>query len=102
MKTKILSALCIFLALGITSANAQIVKTEKNQHERIKHGVRSGELTKHEAVKLHQDEKAIHQDVKTAKADGVITKDERKEIRHDQKRESHKIYRMKHNNRIRK
>ena len=102
MKLKFLSALAIVLAFSITNADAQIRKKAKNQHHRIKQGVKSGEITKAEAVNLRNDQKEIRQDVKEAKLDdGKITKDERKEIKKDQRQASRKIFRKKHNKRDR-
>ena len=97
MKFKILSVCLIALGLGINNADAQIVKQTRHQHHRIKQGVKSGELTKGEAVNLRNDQKDIRKEVKDAKADGTITPSERKEIRKDQKKESRKIFRKKHN-----
>lgn len=100
MKTKlILSAL--ILAFTIGNANAQIANRQANQHKRIKHGVKNGELTKAEAANLIQGQREIRHDKREAKADGVFTATERKEIRQNQKQESRKIYRKKHNRRDR-
>ena len=102
MKSKIFAALAIIMAVSIGSTDAQIRQRAKNQHQRIKQGVRSGELTKAEAVNLRKDQKEIRQEVKEAKTDdGKITKDERKEIKQDQRQESRKIFRKKHNKRDR-
>lgn len=101
MNKKFLLATAIICALGINSADAQIKKSARNQHGRIKQGVKSGELTKAEAVNLRQDQKEIRQDVKLAKADGQVTGEEKKIIRKEQRQASHKIYRKKHNNRDR-
>ncbi|MEO6355661.1 MAG: hypothetical protein ABIU77_14295 [Ferruginibacter sp.] len=89
------------LALGITSANAQTHAVAHRQHQRIRQGVKSGELTKTEAVHLRKDQKEIRHEKQAAKADGVVTKDEAKDIRKDQKQESRKIFRKKHNERER-
>ena len=51
---------------------------EKNQKQRTAKGVKSGELTARETVKVGKAEKEVHQDVKDAKADGTVTADERK------------------------
>ena len=101
MKTKLLLASVFVMAIVVSNANAQMVQRAKIQHHRIKQGVRSGELTKAEAVNLRAKEKDIHQDIKTAKSDGIVTKDERKEIRKDENQSSRAIYRKKHNNRER-
>ena len=101
MKAKFLAAIAIVMAISISSTQAQEVKRAHNQHNRIKQGVRSGELTKAEAANLRNGQKEIRQDVKEAKADGNVTKGERKEIRKDQNQESRKIFRKKHNKRDR-
>lgn len=102
MKAKLFLAAAIMFSLGISSASAQVRQNAKNQHKRIKQGVRSGELTKPEAINLAKDQREIRQDVREAKRnDGVITPTERKEIRQDQRQASRKIYRKKHNNRDR-
>ncbi len=102
MKAKFIIAAIAFLSIATTSVNAQkIKKTAKTQHHRIAKGVRNGEITKAEAVNLRKDQKEIRQEVKVAKADGVVTPTERKEIRKDQRQTSRKIYRKKHNSRVR-
>jgi methylthioribose-1-phosphate isomerase len=102
MKAKLFLAAAIMFSLGISSASAQVRQNAKNQHKRIKQGVRSGELTKPEAINLAKDQREIRQDVREAKRnDGVITATERKDIRQDQRQASRKIYRKKHNNRDR-
>jgi methylthioribose-1-phosphate isomerase len=102
MKAKLFLAAAIMFGLGIGSASAQIRKTAVSQHKRIKQGVRSGELTRPEAVNLARDQREIRQDIREAKTnDGVITPGERQEIRQDQRQASREIYRKKHNRRDR-
>ncbi len=100
MKLKIATA-AIIMAFSISSANAQAHKTAQYQHQRIRQGFKSGELTKAEAVNLRNDQKNIRHEAKEAKADGIVNKEERKDIRQDQKQESRKIFRKKHNRRDR-
>ena len=100
MKAAVL-ATAIILGAFLTSAQAQVKPSAKNQHQRIKQGVKSGELTKAETVNLAKDQKEIRQEVRTARADGQVTTAERKDIRQDQRQASRKIYRKKHNNRDR-
>jgi hypothetical protein len=78
------------------SSTPGIDQREENQKRRIKRGVKSGELTKHETKKLAKEEKEIRKDEKEAKADGTVTKEERKEIRKEQKKASKDIYKQKH------
>ncbi len=101
MKTKILFALAFLFCLNVSNANAQIRHRAQNQHQRIKQGVKSGELTKREANDLREDHKDLHQDVKLAKSDGKITAGERKIIKKEERKDSREIYRKKHNNRDR-
>jgi hypothetical protein len=101
MKMKLLPAAIIVFCFSLGSADAQVVKHAKHQHQRIRQGVQSGELTKAEAANLRTDQKEIRQDVKEAKADGVVTKEERKEVKKEQRRESRKIFRKKNNERVR-
>jgi methylthioribose-1-phosphate isomerase len=102
MKAKLFLATAIMFSLGIGSVSAQVRQKARTQHQRIKQGVRSGELTKPEAINLAKDQREIRQEVKDAKSnDGVITPTERKEIKQDQRQASRKIYRKKHNNRDR-
>jgi hypothetical protein len=98
MKTsKLFFASAIIFSMGISAADAQIKDHAQNQKERIKQGVKSGELTKNETQNIIQDEKEIRQDIKLAKADGDITRDEKMIILKEQKQVSREIYRKKHN-----
>jgi hypothetical protein len=72
---------------------------QRNQHNRIKQGVKSGELTRKEAAKLRNEEKTIQAEKQMAKADGKVTPAERAKIRRDQNRANRDIYRKKHNER---
>jgi phosphodiesterase/alkaline phosphatase D-like protein len=102
MKAKLFLAAAIMFGMGISSASAQVKQRAQNQHQRIKQGVQSGELTKRETVNLARQQREIRKDVKEAKRnDGVITQCERKEIRQDQRQASRNIYRKKHNGRDR-
>lgn len=106
MKQVILAA-TIFGAMFIgLSADAQtrtprINKHQYNQHARIKQGVRSGELTRHEARGLKMQQAKIRHYKQMAKADGKINRSERKMIYHAQKNANRNIYHKKHNNRYR-
>jgi methylthioribose-1-phosphate isomerase len=101
MKTKLFIVAVFALAMGVGSANAQIRHRALNQHQRIREGVKSGELTRPEAKNLREDHKDLHQDIKEARSDGKITREERKDIRKEENKDSRKIYRKKHNERER-
>jgi len=96
MKMKFL--LTVLFSIGIIGiSNAQV-----GQRARIQQGVRSGELTRFEAAKLHHEQIQTHRDIRRARANGFVSHRERKEIRHDVRRNSHDIYRLKHNHRERR
>jgi uncharacterized membrane protein YebE (DUF533 family) len=101
MKIKLLAATIVLMAFAIGNTNAQTVRNGKTQHQRIKQGVKSRELTKAEALNLRNGQQEIRQEAAAAKADGVVTKDERKDIRQDRRQESRKIAIKKHNGRTR-
>ena len=71
-------------------------RREHRQKERIKHGMKSGELTKDEAKALHQEGKAIREKEKVFKSDGVVTREERKELHQDLNERSKHIAEEKH------
>ena len=89
----------LVMGASVSSADAQIRHRAQNQHQRIRQGVKSGELTRREAKNLRDDQKDLHQDVMLAKADGKVTKGERKIIRKEENKDSREIYRKKHNKR---
>lgn len=101
MKTKFLIIALFALGLGITNADAQVRQGARNQHHRIKQGVKSGELTRAETLNLRKDQKDLRHDARLAKSDGKVTRKERKILRKEHRKDSRKIYRKKHNNRER-
>ncbi len=72
-------------------------ESDKSQRERIREGVRSGELTPEETRDLRQDQREIRHAESRATDDGKITDEEATHIKHMKKKESRKIYRKKHN-----
>lgn len=69
---------------------------QHNQQDRIKQGVRSGQLTKEERKGLRSEQKAIRQEERAYKADGKLTKEERKDLHQDLNDLSKDIYQEKH------
>ena len=99
MKTFIALAVVLSLACSASLAQTATPKATKrqiNQQERIKGGVKSGELTRKEAAKLEARERKIARDKRKAKADGVVTPKERAKIQHEQNKTSRRIYKEKH------
>lgn len=78
--------------------NKPVARTrQQEQQQRIRQGVRSGELTRGEVRSLEREQREIHQDIRQAHADGVVTLGERREIQQDQNQASRHIARAKHN-----
>ncbi|QKG53520.1 hypothetical protein [Hymenobacter sp. BRD67] len=101
------AAFCGLLAVSAPLAQAQdrtpaINARQAQERNRIRQGVRSGELTRPEAARLRGREARIGADKRAARADGVVTRGERQEIRHDEQRTSRAIYNQKHDRQVRR
>lgn len=87
------------LSVSISSAQTAtpvINQRQINQHERIKEGKRTGQLTPQETRRLKAREMKIQHDKKIAKADGVVTPQEKNKLRLEQNRASKAIATQKH------
>jgi len=74
-----------------------INEREHNQQQRIRQGIRSGELTRVEAARLEKQEAQIRLNEAIARrSGGEFTPRERARIQRQLDRESHNIYRQKH------
>jgi len=81
MRKLIILAAVMMLASGMSfsqTATPKVTKRQVNQQARIREGVKSGELTKKEAVKLEGQQAKISHDKAKAKSDGVVTERESK------------------------
>lgn len=94
MSTKTILLVAIFFSL-CNAANAQANNTQK---ERVKQGVKQGEITKAEADKIREQRKEVRAEVKEAKADGTVTREEKKDIMKERRDANKAIVRAKHNN----
>lgn len=107
MKIKILGGVLV-AALALTSVAEAQTKTpvingrQHMQEARINRGVRNGELTRHEARNLRQDERRLTAEKRAYKADGRVTRAERRHMRRQENRISHAIHAKKHNARFRR
>ena len=75
----------------------QFIQKQAVQQQKIKQGVKSGKLTKHEATQLRTQQKDIAKTKYAAKADGVVTKKERTVIHQKQKAADRNIHHKKQN-----
>ncbi len=101
MKINVSGGVLVALIALASIANAQNNKPladhrQLRQERRINQGVRSGELTRHEAHELRKDEKHIRDEKRYAR-----TGADRRQIRRDERKTSRAIYRDKHNGRMR-
>jgi hypothetical protein len=102
--TIFLSALAgaCMLAQTTTAQTATPVINERQhiQHNRIKQGVNSGELTHGEARRLKGREAHIQHQKQMYKEQGNVTPGERAQLRREQNNTSKAIYRDKHNAKV--
>ena len=68
---------------------------QHHQTDRIKQGVQSGELTRHEAKELREDRRDIKQLEAAYKSDGTLTGAERKDLHHELNQNSRNIHKQK-------
>ena len=107
MKVKSIVAIALFSIVSYTTSaqtttTAKHVSTIKNDRQRIRQGVQSGELTRAEAARLKAQTVKVSKERKDYKADGVVTTEERKDLRQDKKKLSRKIYKQKHDGQVRR
>ena len=104
LKTLLLgTTFILFCIAGFSQTTKKKVnKKQAVQQKKITQGVKSGELTKKEAVQLRHQQKDIKQTKRAAKADGVVTKKERAIINHKQTKAAGNIARKKHNEKKKK
>jgi len=69
---------------------------QERQHDRIKEGKASGELTKRESVRLHAEQRGIKRAEKHANADGTVTAKEQKRLTRMQNGANKDIAKQKH------
>ncbi|HEX5000477.1 MAG TPA: hypothetical protein VFY29_19800 [Terriglobia bacterium] len=94
---KFLSVIGLVGLLGSTLyAKNPIDTREQNQRERIRQGVRSGELTKSETRRLVKEEARIRRTETRARKDGEITLQERLKLDRQLDKASRDIFKEKH------
>lgn len=76
-------------------------RRQRNQRHRVKNGIRSGEITKHEAKSIRRSTRSAKRYEARAKSDGKVTWRERARLQHKENKASRKIFRTKHNSRTR-
>lgn len=93
----LISVLFIVGASTASMAGSRGINARQHrEQQRINQGIRSGELTRREAVRLEAGLARIRTYERFARSDGNLTARERAHIQHGLNRESRSIYRQKH------
>jgi hypothetical protein len=82
------------MSLTVYAGRAQ--NREARQQNRINQGASSGSLTQHESKKLARGQKKINAYEEKALADGTASAREKAKLEKMQDRQSHRIYKQKH------
>jgi hypothetical protein len=99
--TTVAVAMGILMAAPAFAARAD--GRQAAQQERIRDGVRSGELTRREAVKLERRHLRLQRELRRDRRDGGrLTRGERRHLEREQNRLSRQICREKHDGQARK
>lgn len=69
---------------------------QQHQQQRVRQGVRSGELTRRETRNVAEEQRDIRQLERAYKSDGELTRAERADLHHEQNQASRDIYQQKH------
>jgi hypothetical protein len=93
----------IFAQAAAPAAKPTINQRKVDQQDRIGQGVKSGQLTAGETARLEHQESGINKEERGMRAqdNGKLTGQDRKTIHRQQNVESKRIYRDKHNARVR-
>lgn len=90
------ATLTLFSATAFADGPAAGVQRNANQQARIAQGLKSGELTNHEAARLERGQARVSRMQAGALRDGQVTPAERARIDNAQDRQSRRIFRQKH------
>ncbi|MEO6723187.1 MAG: hypothetical protein ABIN67_22665 [Ferruginibacter sp.] len=96
MKPKIMIAFIAILSFVTFSVSAQKPNLH-GENQRIRQGVKSGELTRLEAARLQSEKNNLKREaIRYKRNDGHISRKERADLRRDNRRLSRQIFRQKH------
>jgi len=90
MKRFLLLSVAVLLLAGSTEAFAQGRNrgghhNDRQDRQRVRRGVRSGQITRDEARDIRERERRIRAERRGYRSDGRITREERREIRRDER-----------------
>ena len=101
MKKTLLTLAIVVLSGLIFSAQALAHKSRQHQfsqQKRILHGIKSGQLNRHEARALRHEQRHIRHLRKSFWRDGHLSRKEKHRLYQWQRRANRHIWRLKHNN----
>lgn len=101
--TLALAPAVIFAQTATPAHDPTINQRKENQQDRIGQGVKSGQLTAGETARLEHQERGINHEERGMRAqdNGHLTAQDRHTLHRQQNIESKRIYRDKHNARVR-
>jgi hypothetical protein len=91
MKKFLIVGVLALLMGGATEALAQRRGNDRSDRQRVRRGVRSGQITRDEARQIRERERQLRAERRTYRSDGVITREERREIRRDEREQDRYI-----------
>ncbi|MBC7929441.1 MAG: hypothetical protein H7Z38_02640 [Rubrivivax sp.] len=96
MKRFLLLSVAVLLLAGSTEAFAQGRNrdgrnNDRQDRQRVRRGVRSGQITRDEARDIRERERRIRAERRGYRSDGTITREERREIRRDEREQDRYI-----------
>jgi hypothetical protein len=102
-KITVMAGLLLLMVAGIAQAQTTPVTDtrEHAQRARIRQGVASGDVTRHETARLKAEQRDIHRTERRAKADGEVTAKECTQLKRQQHHASRDIRRQKHDGQTR-
>ena len=87
----------VLIVVSISWARDPVSHRQMKQSKRITHGIRSGEVTDREFVRLNREQRRIGKYKRRARGDGYRSHRERRSLHRMQDRAGAHIYRTKHN-----
>ncbi len=96
IKTILVLSITATITITTTTNAANINQRQHSQRNRIKQGIKSGELTTREAKQLIKHGKMIKQKEQAYKSDGILTIKERLDLQKRLDKQNQAIYNQKH------
>lgn len=89
----LLCGICMLLSLSSVAFG----QGRGSDRQRIRRGVRSGQITRDEAQVLREQQRQIRAQRRVYRSDGTLSRDERRDIRQDRRQQDRLIRQARHN-----